>query len=279
MGYQLGLIGYPVQHSLSPFIHHQFMENADIQGEYQLYETEPEQLEKRLDQLTEAGISGFNVTVPYKQAVMPFLEEVDQEALKIGAVNTVVNDNGTLKGYNTDGIGYIRSLEEACPDVLGEDKKILILGAGGAARGIYRALAKHGIRYISIANRTKSKAEGLLDLKDLHTQTEILSNSEAEDALGNYDLVVHTTSVGMSPKQDDQVISLNNLKPHTVVSDIVYKPLNTKLLRQAERMGARSHQGHTMLLYQAQYAFEIWTGTHPSMDGLVEQLEQRLRGN
>ncbi|SDN00779.1 shikimate dehydrogenase [Sediminibacillus halophilus] len=278
MGYKLGLIGYPVQHSLSPFIHQKFMENTGIQGSYQLFATEPNQLEKRVNELKRAGISGFNVTVPHKQAVMSYLDEVDTDAYRIGAVNTVVNDKGRLKGYNTDGSGYLRSLAEAYPDVLRQEKKALILGAGGAARGIYRALAKHGIQRIGIANRTKSKAEGLLDLQDLHTETEILSYSEAESSLDNYDLIVQTTSVGMSPEYDEQVISLNKVKPHTVVSDIVYKPLTTKLLRQAGDLGARTHQGHTMLLYQAQYAFEIWTGTHPQMESLVEQLEQRLRG-
>ncbi|QTM99896.1 shikimate dehydrogenase [Sediminibacillus dalangtanensis] len=279
MEFKLGLIGYPVQHSLSPFIHQKFMENTSIQGSYQLFETEPHQLEKRLEELKRADISGFNVTVPHKQAIMSYLDEVDSDAYRIGAVNTVVNDKGRLKGYNTDGIGYVRSLAEAYPNVFQQEKKALILGAGGAARGIYRALVKQGIQGISIANRTKSKAEGLLDLQDLHTETEILSFSEAEAALDNFDLIVQTTSVGMSPNHDEQVISLNKVKPHTVVSDIVYKPLNTKLLREAANLGAKTHHGHTMLLYQAQYAFEIWTGAHPQMESLVEQLEQRLRGN
>ncbi|WP_153464628.1 shikimate dehydrogenase [Sediminibacillus terrae] len=279
MGYKLGLIGYPVQHSLSPFIHQKFMENANIQGSYQLFETEPDQLEKRVKLLKKEGISGFNVTVPHKQTVMSLLDEVDQDALRIGAVNTVVNENGRLKGYNTDGSGYVRSLEEAWPDVFQKEKKALILGAGGAARGIYRALSKQGLQEISIANRTKSKAEGLLDLRDIHTKTEILSYAEAETVLDNFDLIVQTTSVGMSPDQNEQIISLNKLKPHTVVSDIVYKPLTTKLLRQAADLGARTHHGHAMLLYQAQYAFEIWTGVHPKMETLVAQLEQRLRGN
>ncbi|SDK52798.1 shikimate dehydrogenase [Sediminibacillus albus] len=278
MNYQFGLIGYPVNHSLSPWIHQQFMSAVGLEGAYLLFETPVEKLDERLKQLKQDQIHGFNVTVPYKQKVMAFLDEVDADADRIGAVNTVVNQGGRWKGYNTDGIGYIRSLRKEFPDLFSSEKRVLILGAGGAARGIYRVLVNAGFQKVDIANRTKEKAEGLLDLQEVHTETAIYGYKEAEDTLDKYDLIVQTTSVGMSPDKGKQIISLKKLHPHTVVSDIIYNPLTTQLLQEASDQGARVHRGHTMLLYQARYAFEIWTGTQPAMNGIVSQLEKRLRG-
>ncbi|MFP7477855.1 shikimate dehydrogenase [Terribacillus saccharophilus] len=271
---KLGLIGHPVEHSLSPWIHTQFMEQAGIEGEYKLYPIEPDVFDEKITALLQSGIDGFNITVPYKQRVIPFLDELDPDAEKIGAVNTAVRKNGKWIGYNTDGSGYVRALEQVIPSQ--DSLHVLMLGAGGAARGIYRALVAKGFRYVDIANRTTSKAEQLLQLQEPETMTDILSYEEAQQKLSSYDIIVHTSSVGMSPHDQEQIMSLSNLKPDAVVSDIVYKPIETMLLRSAKQQGAIIHHGHTMLLYQAQYAFEIWSGQQVVVGDLLNQLEQRL---
>ncbi|MFP7493564.1 shikimate dehydrogenase [Terribacillus saccharophilus] len=271
---KLGLIGHPVEQSLSPWIHSQFMEQAGIEGEYNLYPIEPEAFDTKIKALMQSGIDGFNITVPYKQRIIPFLDELDPDAEKIGAVNTAVRKNGKWIGYNTDGSGYVRAMEQVIPAK--DSLHILMLGAGGAARGIYRALVAQGFRYVDIANRTISKAEQLLQLQEPETVTEILSYREAEQQLSTYDVIIHTSSVGMSPNSDEQIISMTGLKSGAVVSDIVYKPIETKLLQSANQQKASIHHGHSMLLYQAQYAFEIWSGKQVTIGDLLHRLEQRL---
>ncbi|MFS0561788.1 shikimate dehydrogenase [Terribacillus sp. 179-K 1B1 HS] len=271
---KLGLIGHPVEHSLSPWIHTQFMEQAGIDGEYKLYPIEPDVFDKKITALMQSGIDGFNITVPYKQRIIPFLDELDPDAAKIGAVNTAVRKNGKWIGYNTDGSGYVRALEQIMPSK--ESLHVLMLGAGGAARGIYRALVTHGLRYVDIANRTASKAEELLELQEPETISKTMTLQEAQQQLADYDVIIHTTSVGMSPNAEEQIIPLTNLKPKAVVSDIVYKPIETQLLHTAKQQEALIHHGHSMLLYQAQYAFEIWSGRQVVVGDLLNQLEQRL---
>lgn len=275
----LGLIGYPINHSLSPWIHTHFMEQLGIDGEYQLFETSPEKLEETINSLKNKGVAGFNITVPYKQAIMDYVDELDPDAEKIGAVNTVVNVNGKWKGYNTDGLGYVQSVKESFPELFKPNNRVLILGAGGAARGIYRSLVQEPFQKVDLANRTMEKAEQLLELKEADVETNVLSFSEAENRLGNYDFIVQTTSVGMKPHTENQVISMERLKPNTVVSDIVYQPLLTKILKEASEKQGRVHQGHAMLLYQAQLAFQIWTDQKVILGDILKQLEERLRGN
>ncbi|MDC3415591.1 shikimate dehydrogenase [Aquibacillus salsiterrae] len=274
----LGLIGYPIGHSLSPWIHGQFMDKLGIDGEYRLYETTKANLGETVKLLKSKQVDGFNVTVPYKQDIMEYLDELDPDAEKIGAVNTVVSKNGTWKGYNTDGQGYVRSVKSDFPDVFRPENKVLLLGAGGAARGIYRALVQENFASIDIANRTIDRAKSFLELKENHIETTILSFEEAESMLEHYDFLVQTTSVGMKPNIDSKIIALNKLKHDAVVSDIVYQPLVTSLLQEAKVRGGRIHQGYAMLLYQAELAFEIWTNETVGLDGLLNKLELRLRG-
>lgn len=193
---------------------------------------------------------------------------------KIGAVNTVLCKNGKWIGYNTDGIGYVRSLQTKFPQLItGKAKKILLLGAGGAAKGIYYALLHSGYNDITIANRSLDKAKQLIATD---TNSEVITLGEAEEKVSQYDIIIQTSSVGMKPNNDKKIISVTKLKSNAIVSDIVYQPLLTKLLEQAASLNASIHFGHTMLLYQAQYAFEIWTGKRPKMDGLDQALQKIL---
>ncbi|RCW65296.1 shikimate dehydrogenase [Saliterribacillus persicus] len=278
MSLSLGLIGNPIGHSLSPWIHTNFLEKANINGNYRLYEGDINKLPDILKKLRQNNIAGFNVTVPYKQTILPYIDDIDKDARVLGAVNTVLNDNGRWVGYNTDGQGYVRSVITANPSILNKDTKILMLGAGGAARGIYRALVNQDVNRIDIANRSEEKAIDLLHLNNREVKSDFIDFGTAEENLGDYDFIVQTTSVGMKPKQDNQIIKLDHLKKNALVSDIVYQPITTQLLKDAKFRGANIHHGHAMLLYQAQLAFEIWTGEKLNVENMLQPLEQKLRG-
>lgn len=278
--YHLGLIGYPIQHSLSPWIHECFLTKADLKGNYELFEIKPDlTFENEIKKLKNLNLDGFNVTVPYKETIMPYLDEINPEAKVIGAINTVLNIDGKWIGYNTDGKGYIRSLESKYPNVFEDlSKPILLIGAGGAARGIYSALNSIGCQWVDIANRTSGSAVSIAELASLQTKTNILSIEEAKKDLGKYGLIIQTTTVGMKPDADQTIVSLEQLKKKTIVSDIVYQPIETKFLKEARERGAKIHFGHSMLLYQAQYAFEIWTNEQVTMIGMEEELKGKLKG-
>lgn len=280
MDYKLGLIGFPIKHSLSPWIHEQFLMKTKTKGTYSIFEIPPHHsFADKMAELKKERINGFNVTVPYKEKIIAYLDELDEQASHIGAVNTVLYQDGKWVGYNTDGIGYVRSLEKKYPSLLtNKDKRILLLGAGGAARGIYFALVSQGFNTIDIANRTVEKAQKIAKLRREDTMTKTLTLNEAEHNIADYDVIIQTTSVGMKPKQEEMIISLHGIKPTTIVSDIVYQPIKTAFLQHAETLGASIHFGHTMLLYQAQYAFEIWTNKQVTIDDLDEKLQLILEG-
>ncbi|MEC5422186.1 shikimate dehydrogenase [Virgibacillus sp. C22-A2] len=280
MGYKFVLIGYPIDHSLSPWIHKQFLEKSKIQGSYSIYEIEPDDsFQDKIAALKDNEINGFNVTAPYKQRIIPFLDEIDRSAEVIGAVNTVVNQDGKWIGYNTDGMGYLRSLKSKYPSFYTDkSSRILIIGAGGAARGVYYGLVSEGFKYIDITNRTVENATEIAKLKAEDTNTSILPFHEVAKYLDNYDLIVQTTSVGMKPSSDRSVFSMDTIKAGCIVSDIIYQPIETKFLKEAQRTGALVHFGHTMLLYQAQYAFEIWTGKKVPLESMDHQLKLILEG-
>lgn len=276
MNLQLGLIGYPIKHSLSPWIHETFLEKTNLKGTYSIIEIEERSFAEEIEKLKKRDIDGFNVTVPYKEKIIPFLDEIDPQASAIGAVNTVQNKDGKWIGYNTDGIGYMRSLITKYPE-LNKDKNIaiLLLGAGGAAKGILHALVENGYTNITIANRSLDRAS---ELAKANGQIEVLPLNDAEANLAAYSLIIQTTSVGMKPNVDRSIISLANVRKGAIVSDIVYQPLVTKFLKEASFHGARIHFGHTMLLYQAQYAFEIWTGIKPEIGTMDDELKTILEG-
>ncbi|WP_106497081.1 shikimate dehydrogenase [Lentibacillus sp. Marseille-P4043] len=281
MHYQFALIGYPINHSLSPWIHKQFLQKTGLSGDYVIKELDPdESFTNSMKELKDSQIDGFNITVPYKQKIITYLDELDVEAERIGAVNTVVNREGKWVGYNTDGKGYTRSLKEHYPAIFSDkQKKIVIVGAGGAARGIYDALVTEGFLFIDIANRTVKSAESIADLQQNNTNTTILSLDDLQQRLNMYDVIIQTTSVGMKPNQDQTIITMKSPMDSTsLVSDIIYQPIETKFLQQANNAGAMIHYGHTMLLYQAQYAFEIWTNKHVPIGDMESQLQQILEG-
>ena len=277
MGNLYGVIGCPIKHSMSPAIHNDAFKEKNIEGYYHAFHVEPAKLEESILALKTLGVKGFNVTIPHKISIIPYLDELDQTAGIVGAVNTVVNVNGRLIGYNTDGNGYIKSLLDVLKKPIAEHR-ILIIGAGGAARGLYYTLAYHGCREIDLTNRTISKAEGLIKDCPFENNSKALSLENAEQSLENYDIIIQTTAVGLHPNIDAKPLSLANAKRTAVVSDIVYNPIQTALLKEAEELGLTILNGVGMFVHQAAIAFELWTGQVPSTDKMTSIVYDKLGG-
>jgi shikimate dehydrogenase len=256
-----GIFGDPIGHSLSPLMHNTAFAHHGLDAMYLPFAVHPTHLEIAVKSIVALHIRGVNVTIPHKQAVMPWLDEVSPEARLIGAVNTIHPRDGRLHGYNTDGIGFLRALEEAGSEVAG--RSVMLLGAGGAARAIAVQLCLSGIRRLLLANRTPTRAEELarfLKQNVPHADISVVSMGASSLAahLPHSDIVVNATSVGMHPG-DPMVLPSPELGPRHLVCDIVYRPLHTPLLRAAQRQGARTVDGLGMLLHQGAKAFEIWT--------------------
>jgi shikimate dehydrogenase len=277
MGNLYGLIGYPIGHSMSPLMHNNEFSQLEMPHYYQAFNVEPSKLENAIKGMEALGISGLNVTIPHKVAVMDFLDVIDEEAVSIGAVNTIVNQDGKLIGYNTDGQGYLQSLLKITGQSLSE-KRVLVIGAGGAARAIVTSIARHGVKTIDITNRTIEKAEEMSTHALKFSFSKSLTLQQAEQALNEYDVVINTTSVGMSPNVDDIPLSLTNLKEGTILSDLIYNPLKTKWLTIGEEKGAVIDNGVSMFVGQGALAFERWTGAKPNQERMKKIVEETLGG-
>ena len=270
-----GVIGSPIAHSMSPHIHNDAFKQMDYNAHYHAFHIEPDELEDAVKGMKALGVSGFNVTIPHKEAIIPLLDEVDEAARSIGAVNTVVNRDGVLIGYNTDGKGYVEALKEV---TMLKNKRVLIIGAGGAARAIFYTLAKEGNIQIDLYNRTASKAVELIQEFSLNHLAKGISSKEAVNTMKDYDVVVQTTSVGMFPYTEESPFPLINIKEGAVFSDIIYNPIETRLLRDAKALGAITQNGVSMFAYQAAFAFEHWTGQLPDTDRMKNIVKVQLGG-
>ncbi|TYR82340.1 shikimate dehydrogenase [Priestia megaterium] len=266
-----GLIGYPVGHSLSPAMHNDAFQRLKIDARYEAFAIEPTHFGESIEQLKQRGIEGFNVTIPYKVDIMEHLDEIDPLAQSIGAVNTVVKKNGRYIGYNTDGEGYATSLLQHLDGGLSA-KNILIIGAGGAAKAIFYTLASHSDAPAAffICNRTVAKAKELIAQLPFQIKAKAISIQEAEQRMGEIDVVINTTSVGMYPHVEQMPINIDLLGSHAIVSDIIYNPLETKLLSTAKQLGIRPHNGVGMFVLQGALAFEKWTGIFPNQEAMEQ---------
>lgn len=251
----IAIFGHPVSHSLSPALHNAAFRQMGLDFCYIALDVHPSELRAAVEGVRAMNFAGLNVTVPHKEAIMPMLDKVDPEASFIGAVNTIVNRNGKLIGYNTDGRGFMRSLEEESVDVAG--KKVFLVGAGGAARAVSWYLAESGSD-LSIYNRTAEKAELLVN--DLAINFKNVRNAEGFDELGEADIVINSTSLGLKPG-DPLPFDPSGLQPGAVVVDLIYQ--DTPLIQEARRKGYKTLNGLGMLLWQGVLASEIWTGQAP----------------
>ncbi len=272
------LIGDPIEHSLSPLMQNLAFRLLGLDCIYLAFRVKPEELGWAIKGIRALGVSGFNVTVPHKVAVIPFLDEVDHSASDVGAVNTVTNRGGRLVGHNTDGSGALAALSDEGVDLKG--KKVVILGAGGAARAIAFATA-HAAGSLVIMNRTTSKAEELSsDLKKRYRkliEARKLSNETLSEELVDAEVLINATSVGMSPRTEESLVNRHMIRPKTTVFDIVYNPLETKLISEAKAAGAKTIGGAKMLVYQGALSFEIWTGIKAPVDEMLKAVIRRLK--
>ncbi|WP_040207903.1 shikimate dehydrogenase [Neobacillus jeddahensis] len=271
-----GVLGNPIGHSMSPVMHNDLFSFYNIDAHYLPFQVKEEDLQAAVKGLKAIGVGGFNITVPHKSDIIPFLDEVDELAASIGAVNTVVNEGGRLVGYNTDGPGFLKGLQGYFPTLVG--KRILVIGAGGAARAIYYTLAKEKPCKVDIANRTIATASKLSEDCPYSISSRILSLKEAEENVGEYDLIIQTTMIGMSPKIDEQPLQLNNVNKQALVCDIIYNPLETKFLQAAIIKGATIQNGIEMFVFQGALAFEKWTGFFPDVQRMRDNVLKQLGG-
>ncbi|QED48713.1 shikimate dehydrogenase [Cytobacillus dafuensis] len=270
------VLGDPIAHSMSPAMHNDLFSIYGMDAHYHPFHVKRGSLEEAIKGLKAIGIAGFNITVPHKETIIPLLDEIDPLAKSIGAVNTVVNVNGKLIGYNTDGSGYVKGLIEEFPLI--NDKNVLIIGAGGAARAIYFTMAEAGVRRVDISNRTVSKAEVIVEECPYAANSNVYGMNEAENILGEYDLIIQTTPKGMAPDSFELPLSLHNLNRDTFVSDIIYNPLETKFLGEAKKKGARIQNGLNMFVFQGALAFEKWTGIFPETSRMKANILTQLGG-
>jgi len=253
-----GLFGYPVEHTLSPVMQNAAFLHCGLDYRYLPFSVRPESLRNAVEAIRALSLSGVNLTVPHKEAALPFLDRLDGEASAIGAVNTITNHDNVLTGYNTDGKGFIMSLTEQ--GVLLEGSKVLIIGAGGASRSIGYYLSRTA-KGLHLYNRNREKAEGLASHLSQHSgNVEVITNLTTLDA---FDIIINATPLGLK-RHDPLPLDPVLLHPGQVICDLIYH--KTPLLIKAAARGCRTIDGLGMLLWQGAYAFELWTGINPPVE-------------
>ncbi|SHE31258.1 shikimate dehydrogenase [Ruegeria intermedia] len=258
-----GVIGHPIAHSRSPALHGYWLKTYGLPGHYVPMDVAPADLETVLRSLPKAGFVGANVTVPHKEAALRLADHVSDRASVIGAANTLVfRADGSIHADNTDGYGFMQNLRAGAPDWVPQDGPAVVFGAGGAARAVLQALAEAGVPEILLSNRTRSRADHLKE--EFGQRITVVDWVQAGNVIENAELVVNTTSLGMQG-QPELRVPLDGLQPGTVVTDLVYAPLKTRLLEQAEAAGCTVVDGLGMLLHQAVPGFERWFGLRPEV--------------
>ena len=281
MSIELGIIGYPIGHSISPVFQQAALDHCGIAASYRAWEVQPGDVGSFVNALRRPGMLGINVTVPHKEAVIPFLDEADEWATEAGSVNTILNRDGRLTGHNTDGSGFLRALREGA-GFEPAGRKVLVLGAGGAARGVVLALLRAGISHLTIANRTLRRAEALVGLassRDIPAHAVSLESGFVSTAASGADLIVNCTTLGMThgPDATGTPLSRRQIPPTALVNDLVYNPLRTPLLAEAEQAGAGILGGIEMLVYQGAASFEMWTSQPAPVPVMLEAATRAMR--
>lgn len=266
----MGLIGNPVKHSISPLLHNTLNRELNVDAVYVPFNVEGNQLADAVRGLKALNVSGFNVTIPYKKEVIKHLDEVSQEALFMGAVNTVKNIDGRFYGYNTDAEGFMRSFREENGCSV-KDKAVAVIGAGGTARAICIKLALEGAKKIYILNRNLPRAAQLADIIESNIRKcaePLLHDADNEGrVIPGVDVIINTTPAGMYPETGIMPIkNESNLKEGQIIYDVIYNPSKTLLLKKAEERGCKAVNGIGMLFYQGILAYEIWTGIKLEQD-------------
>jgi len=276
----VGLIGHKLKHSISPQFQQAAFDYLRLDIRYDVWETSKDDLPQVMEGLRDASKLGANITIPHKEAVLPLLDKMDNDARRIRAVNTVVNREGKLIGYNTDASGFIRALRDDGA-FSPRNKRVVLLGAGGAARAVGFALVDAGVKSLIILNRGMERGRALAwDLKISDTEVIALSWKDGRTliALGECDLLVNCTSVGMkdSSAEGKSPLGMGLIPKRALVYDVVYNPMETPLLSAAKKVGARTLGGLPMLVYQGAASFELWTGQSAPIDIMMRAAERAL---
>lgn len=270
--FQLGLIGFPLRHSLSPKIHKAALESCGLQGDYSLFPIPPDDfhgLKQLLSRIRNEELTGLNVTIPHKQNVIQFLDDLTPAAIVIGAVNTIYLRDNKLIGDNTDAPGFLADLKRFIGNgELGMGKPVLVLGAGGSARAVVYALVNSGWNVAIAARRTEQARELALQFENIHA-TELNVQTFQPS---NFQLLINTTPLGMTPNTDQSPWPENLPLPKAAVYDLIYNPRETKLIKDARTQGLSATTGLGMLVEQAALAFELWTGRNPPRNILFESV-------
>ena len=263
------VIGDPIDHSLSPNIHNAAFRELGLDCTYIAYRIPKGELAAGIEALKKIQISGFNVTIPHKVEMVKYLDKVNEDCSIIGATNTVSNDDGVLTGYNTDMDGFLDPLKRRKLNL--NDSNVLLLGAGGAARAITAGFAKEKAKKITIANRTLQNANQLSQFaKKIGIESNAISLEQVGESASNYDIIVNATSIGLNDELSP--ISTDSINEKSIVYDIVYKPINTDLIKKSKKNGATVVYGYEMLLGQAVLAFKIWHGVEAPYEAMKRSI-------
>jgi len=277
-----GVIGYPIEHTMSPVMHNTAFSKLGLDYVYVAFRVKAAELSQAVAGMKALNITGLNVTIPHKVSIIPFLDKLDPLAEKIGAVNTVTNNDGVLTGANTDASGFLQALMDQGVDPA--KKRVAILGAGGAARAICFSLAERGAELV-ILNRkleldwAEKLAAEISGAFNKEVPALELNEANLAATLGKSELLVNATSVGMIPNPDQTPVPASLLKPGMVVFDAVYNPIQTRLRREAEAIGAKTISGLDMLVWQGALAFEKWTGQKPPFAIMQQAAMKVLTGH
>jgi len=267
------LLGYPLEHTLSPIMHNRLFDKLDMDYCYWPVEVGEQDLKAVFSGLLKMNVAGFNVTMPHKIRIMDLIDEVDPLADAIGAVNTICIQDGRTKGYNTDGVGFVKSIEEKFKlSVVG--KKVFMIGCGGAGRAISMTLAAKGCKRIYLRSRRTSAVEALcIDINRRFEGCSAVAPNEPErtaETLRGCDVLINAGSVGMHPLEDQMPIDAELLFRDLIVADVVYNPRMTRLLEAAKKAGCKTINGLGMLVYQGQESFRLWTGVTPPVGEMFD---------
>lgn len=271
-----GIFGHPVKHSLSPDMHNSAFNTLGLNSVYVAFDIDPESIEEAARAIRVMGIRGINITIPHKQTIIPYLDEVSPDAKLTGAVNTVKNENGRLLGYNTDVGGFLRAIREDL-DFSPEGNTLFLIGAGGAARAVLSAFCMNGGAVVYITDIIKDKALELANqfkanFQNITIETVELDNQNLiEQKFNEADILVNASPAGMDGVGSLD-IPLTSLNKNAVVYDLVYKPPDTNLLKEAKQLGHKASGGLSMLLYQGAESFEIWTGENAPVEIMKKAL-------
>lgn len=263
------VIGDPIDHSLSPNIHNAAFRELNMDCTYIAYRVPKNELAAGIESLKKINISGFNVTIPHKIEMMKYLDSVDEDCSIIGATNTVAIENGKLKGYNTDMEGFLEPIKKRNLSI--KNSKVLLLGAGGAARAIAAGCVKEKADQITIANRTLENASSLIQfIHKLGGSANASTLNGIKNNVAEYNFIINATPIGL--KNESSPISTENINEKCTVYDIIYRPMNTDLIVKSKKKGANIIYGYEMLLGQASIAFKIWHGIDAPYDAMKKAL-------